>query len=173
MDDREIIMECKQGNIESYGKLVKKYMKRAYNAALYYTKDPNDAWDVSQQAFLNAWNGIGKFDEDRPFFPWLYAIIKNESMKRFRNEKKTVERRDAPVIWKESPEDLIENRERIEKLKEAMDRLEEEKREIIYLRHFAEMSYREIAESLDIPEGTVMSRLYYARKSLLEEYKNG
>ncbi|GAI51189.1 unnamed protein product [marine sediment metagenome] len=74
--------------MEAYGILVKKYMKKAYNSALFFTRDPNDAWDISQEGFLNAWKAIKRFNTKKAFFPWLYTIIKNESMKKFRREKK-------------------------------------------------------------------------------------
>ena len=173
MDDANLIERCKKGDMEAYGILVKKYMKKAYNSALFFTRDPNDAWDISQEGFLNAWKVIKQFNTKKAFFPWLYTIIKNESMKKFRREKKESKINPIPITVIESPEKRLEKKENIEKLKQAISRLDEEKQEILYMRHFAEMNYREIAESLDIPHGTVMSRLYYARKALLLEYKNG
>ncbi len=173
MEDAILIKECKKGNINAYGKLVNKYMKRAYNVALYFTKDPNDAWDISQEGFLNAWKGIKRFDTRRAFFPWLYTIIKNESLKKFRRERKEMNLNQIPISIIESPLKRLEEMEKIEKLRKAILKLDKEKQEIIYLRHFAEMSYKEIAESLNLSPGTVMSRLYYARKALLQEYKNG
>ncbi|MCK4420710.1 sigma-70 family RNA polymerase sigma factor [candidate division WOR-3 bacterium] len=174
MEDAILIKKCQRGDIEAYGELVEKYMKRAYNSALFFTRNPHDAWDVSQQGFLNAWKAIKRFDISKAFFPWLYTIIRNESMKHLHREKKTDGlRKSLPLTFNPTPEELLEKSEQAEKLKEALERLDEEKQEIIYLRHFAEMSYKEIAEVLNLPEGTVMSRLYYARKTLLEEYLNG
>lgn len=172
MDEANLIEKCKRGDMEAYEKLVKKYMKRAYNAALYFTREPNDAWDVSQQGFLNAWKAIRRFDTKRAFFPWLYTIIKNEAMKKFRREKREIESNFIPLTIDVPPEKQLEDKEKIERLRDTIFQLDAEKREIIYLRHFTEMSYKEIAESLNIPKGTVMSRLYYARKTLLEEFKN-
>lgn len=173
MKDTILVERTKKGNMEAYGKLVEKYMKKAYNVALYFTKNPTDAWDISQQGFVNAWRGIGQFDSGRPFFPWLYTIIKNESLKKFKKEKSEEDKRNRKIPLKSivSPEEYVEKKERIQRLKAALSRLDEDKQEIIYLRHYAEMSYREISEALGLPEGTVMSRLYYARKTLLEEYK--
>ncbi len=173
MDDDILIEKCKKGNMEAYGELVKRYMKKAYNVALYFTRDPNDAWDISQEGFLNAWKAIRRFNTKKAFFPWLYTIIKNESMKKFRREKRKNRGNPIPITVIESPHKRLEKIESIERLKRAISRLDRKKQEIIYMRHFAKMSYNEIAESLNIAKGTVMSRLYYARKALLEEYRNG
>ena len=172
MDDSILIKKIKKGDMEAYEKLVKKYMKKAYNVALYYTKNPTDAWDISQQGFVNAWKGIKRFDTKSPFFPWLYAIIKNEALTRFKKEKKEEEKRESILPLKSitSPEENLEKQEKTKKLNKALSKLDKEKKEIIYLRHYAEMSYREISEALDLPEGTIMSRLYYARKALLKEF---
>ncbi len=172
MDDSILIKKIKKGDMEAYEILVKKYMKKAYNVALYYTKNPTDAWDISQQGFVNAWKGIKRFDTKSPFFPWLYAIIKNEALTRFKKEKKEEEKKECGLPLKSivSPEENLEKKEKTSKLQKALSKLDKEKKEIIYLRHYAEMSYREISEALDLPEGTIMSRLYYARKALLKEY---
>ncbi len=171
MDDSVLIEKAKKGDMEAYEKLVKKYMKKAYNVALYYTKNPSDAWDISQEGFINAWKGIKKFDTKKPFFPWLYAIIRNEALSRFKKEKREEEKKNyLPIKRIDSPAENLEKREETKKLQEALLKLDEEKREIIYLRHYAELSYKEISEALDLPEGTIMSRLYYARKALLREY---
>jgi RNA polymerase sigma-70 factor (ECF subfamily) len=171
MQDAILIEKCKEGDMEAYEKLVKRYMKKAYNVALYYTKNPSDAWDISQQGFVNAWKGIKRFDTKSPFFPWLYAIIKNEALTRFKKEKKEEKKESGlPLKILVSPEEHLEEKERIEKLTQALSKLDKEKKEIIYLRHYANMSYREISEALGLPEGTIMSRLYYARKALLREY---
>jgi RNA polymerase sigma factor (sigma-70 family) len=171
MEDTNLIEKCKKGDIEAYEKLVKKYMKKTYSLALYFTKNPSDAWDVSQQGFVNAWKGMKRFDAGSPFFPWLYAIIKNEALTKFKREKKEEKKQEElPLKSIVSPEEHLENEEKIRKLKKALSKLDEEKRQIIYLRHYADMSYKEISKALGLPEGTIMSRLYYARKALLKEY---
>jgi len=172
MEDAVLIEKIKKGDMEAYEKLVKKYMKKAYNVALYYTKNPTNAWDISQQGFVSAWKGIKRFDTKRPFFPWLYTIIKNEALTRFKKEKREEEKKESGLPLKSivSPEEHLEKKEKTKKLREALSKLDKEKKEIIYLRHYAEMSYKEISDALGLPEGTIMSRLYYARKALLREY---
>jgi RNA polymerase sigma-70 factor (ECF subfamily) len=172
MNDSILIDKIKKGDMGAYEALVKKYMKKAYNVALYYTKNPTDAWDVSQQGFINAWKGIKRFNSDRPFFPWLYVIIKNEALTRFKKENREEGNkiRGLPLKNIDSPEESLEKKEKIRKLQKALLKLDKEKQEIIYLRHYACMSYKEISEVLGLPEGTIMSRLYYARKALLKEF---
>ena len=172
MDDSILIAKIKKGDMGAYEALVNKYMKKAYNVALYYTKNPADAWDISQQGFVNAWKGIKRFDESSPFFPWLYAIIKNEAFTRFKKEKREEEKKEGGLPLKiiDSPEENLEKKENLKKLQKALLKLDKEKKEIIYLRHYADMSYKEISDALGLPEGTIMSRLYYARKALLKEF---
>jgi len=172
MNEAVMIEKIKKGDMEAYEKLVRKYMKKAYNVALYYARNPTDAWDVSQQGFINAWKGIKNFDTESPFFPWLYTIIKNEALSRYKKEKKEDKKKsDLPLKIIDTPEESLEKKEKTKRLQKALSKLDEEKQEIIYLRHYAEMSYKEISEVLGLPEGTIMSRLHYARKALLRKYK--
>jgi len=92
-------------------------------------------------------------------------------LSQFKQERKEDEKKnDLPLKSIDSPEENLIKKEKVKRLQEALLKLDKEKQEIIYLRHYAEMSYKEISEALDLPEGTIMSRLYYARKTLLKEY---
>ena len=102
-----------------------------------FSRDPNDAWDISQEGFLNAWKAIERFDTKKAFFPWLYTIIKNESMKKFRREMREKKGYPIQIKFTESPEKRLEKIEMIEKLKKAISQLDTEKQEIIYLRRDA------------------------------------
>lgn len=170
MSDTELLEEVKRGKIKKYGEIVERYMKQAYSVALYFTGDTHLAWDVSQEAFLRVLKGIKKFDTSRPFFPYLYSVIKNlvTSMRRKREDYFE----DIVVLVDDDPQKALEKMEEIESLKRAIDTLDKKDREIIFLRHFSNMSYKEISELLNIPIGSVMSRLYYARKKLMEKMKN-
>lgn len=169
MEDLEIIKEVKNGKKELFGKIVEKYMRKAYAVALYYTHDNHLSWDISQEAFYRVFKGIKNFEENQEFFPYLYKIIINviRKMKQFEYEDI-----DSIVVpYYDDPQKLIEKKEMIEKLKKAIDKLDKKDKEIIYLRHFAELDYSEIAKVLNIPIGNVCSRLYYARKRLLKWMK--
>lgn len=178
VEDREAILACQSGNTEMYKVLVERYKTRAYYAALMYTHNRDDALDLSQEAFYRAYKAIARFDVNRNFYTWFYRILKNlcinfVTRKRVHNQY-SADREDAPQLVSQdaNPEQVVERNEQSELLWKALNRLKEKDREIIILKEFQELSYREIAEILAIPEGSVMSRLFYARKRLLGELED-
>ena len=174
MSDMEIIRKVKNGDKEVFGIIVERYMRKAYSIALYWTGDSHLAWDVSQEAFFKIFKGIKKFDENRPFLPYLYRVVLN-IVKRIKIKKREEGIEGLIVPVEDDPQKTMETEELRERIRSAIDKLDEKDREIIYLRHFAGLSYEEIADALGIPMGTVMSRLYYARKRLakwMKEYMN-
>lgn len=161
-----------------YRVLVEKYKTRAYYAALMYTHNRDDALDLSQEAFYRAYKALNKFDTTKNFYTWFYKILKNISIN-YVTRRKThnqvsadSENRPELVSGEANPEEIFERSEQSRLLWEAINRLKENDREIIILKEFQEMSYQEIAETLKIPAGSVMSRLYYARKRLLNEVEH-
>ena len=182
--DGELIERSKKGDRDAFGDIVRRYMKRAYHAALAISGEHSDAMDLSQEAFVRAYRGIKRFDTSRPFFPWYYRTLKNLWINRARKGRGvkfvSISAReddargafDLPAPG-EGPFVAAERSEMAQILAMEMDRLSPQKREILYLRHFEHLSYREIAETLEIPEGTVMSRLFAARAALrarMEKY---
>lgn len=173
-EERKILERVKKGDVESYGIIVKNYMRRAYFVALGFLGNPDDALDISQEAFIKAYKSLKKFDISKSFFPWLYKIIKNLSIN-FR--KKKIRRGEIPIelagefertdtkIFGMNPQILKE------KIWRAIEGLPPQQKEVILLRYFQVMSYKEIAETMECPIGTVMSRLYYAKSKLKEELK--
>lgn len=148
--------------------LVKKNMKRAYYVALGFLGSHDSAMEISQEAFIRAYRHFDTFDKNKNFFTWYYKILKNLCLNFIRDSKKRkfenfLELKDSSFS---DPEQVIENQELLEKLYNSINQLGNEEKEILLLREFEEMSYKEISEILNIPEGTVMSRLYYARKKL-------
>jgi len=153
-----------------FERLVKKYMKRAYYTALGFLGSHDLAMDASQEAFIKAYRNFNKFDKNKNFFTWYYKILKNHCLNAIRNNKNKreenfIERRNE-FSTADNPEQIIEKKESIIQLEKAIEKLSFEKREIIILKEFEEKSYNEISELLDIPVGSVMSRLFYARKEL-------
>jgi len=153
-----------------FERFVKKYMKQAYYTALGFLGSHDLAMDASQEAFIKAYRNFNKYDRDKNFFTWYYKILKNHCLNALRDKKNKkeesyIEIRNEPDSAK-SPLDNIEQKEDIRQLEEALKKLSFEKREIIILKEFEEKSYNEIAELLDIPVGSVMSRLFYARNEL-------
>jgi len=164
--DIEAIERIKKGDKEAYKIIVTRYMRQAYFIALGFVGDPEDALDLSQTAFIKAYKSLSQFDHQKPFFPWFYTILKNLCL----NFNKRKKRR--PIV----PLEIIDEstvtsgyKENIkEAVWEAISKLPDPEREVIILKYFQDLSYKEMAEILDCPIGTIMSRLYYARKRLKE-----
>ncbi|NOZ23263.1 MAG: sigma-70 family RNA polymerase sigma factor [Planctomycetes bacterium] len=179
-EERELILRCKRGDRAAFEPVVKAYMKRAYFAALSLVGNREDALDLSQEAFANAYRFIRRFDPDQDFYPWLYRIVKNLCMSHLRKKKRRdtlLPREPDPEITFEStpageePSLIPESGEMKEVLWRAIRGLPDKEREVIVLKHFQEMSYKQIAASVGCPIGTVMSRLYSARQRLKEKMK--
>jgi RNA polymerase sigma-70 factor (ECF subfamily) len=176
LSDSDIILRCQNGDKHAYGVLVKRYMKRAYFSALGFIHEHDAALDLSQEAFVKAWNHIKTIDSQRSFFTWYYTILKNLCLNEIRNLKNRAKRFsdigiavDQQIDIQHNENGLIEQKELQEQVWLAINQLEPGEREIILLREFQDLSYNEIAEILECPIGTVMSRLYSARKALKEK----
>lgn len=163
--ENEIIALVKKGDREAYREIVERYMKRAYYVALSFVRNSQDALDISQDAFIRAFRKIKKFDTKRAFFPWFYKLLKNLCLDHLKRSRRIHE---VPLngvrILKEEQED----REMKEVLWKGIENLPMEQKEIIILRYFQQLSYKEISETVDKPIGTVMSSLYYAKRKLKE-----
>lgn len=163
LSDSEAIQAIKAGDREAYKAIVERYMRRAYGIALTFVRNPQDALDVSQMAFIKAYRNLKRFDAARPFFPWFYRILKNTCLDHLKRMSHT---REIPL------EDvgILKTEARDHEMKQmlwlAIEALPLEQREAIVLRYFQGMSYREVAETLNKPMGTVMSSLYYAKRNL-------
>ena len=178
-DEGAAIERCKSGDREAFGTIVQKYMKPAYYVALGYVGTPDDALDISQDAFVNAFRHIKRFDSSKKFFPWFYSILKNLCMNHLTRVRRRREDSIDAMAEEEgevripletaSPEQDAARREMGRKIGTALLQLRPKEREIIILQHFQDYSYQEIADLLGIPIGTVMSRLYSARRALRKE----
>ena len=166
MDDSEAIRRCKGGDAEAFRHLVTRYQAQAIGHARAILADGEDARDAAQEAFLSAFRTIDRFDDERRFYPWLYTILRNRCLTMLADRKaRQPESLDELEVLAPSgsvpPEDLIA-------LERALVALGPSEREIITLRHLDGLSYAEIADLLEIPAGTVMSRLFNARRKLRE-----
>jgi RNA polymerase sigma-70 factor (ECF subfamily) len=172
--EQAILVKAREGDSRAFAELVGAYSRDAFRIAFGLVGNEEDARDMVQEAFLKALRHIHRFDVSRPFFPWFYSILRNLCFnliaKRGRHgECALVCESDGgidPVGRETDPFQNLVGSERAEYIWRALGRLGEDHREIIILRHFQDLSYREIADLLDIPRGTVMSRLYYARGAL-------
>lgn len=172
--ERQAIVACQGGSRDAFGVIVTTYRRRAFISALALVRHREDALDISQEAFVKAFRAIRRFDPERPFFPWFYRILRNLCFdwirKRRRRPKTGIEGEFADP--RSGPEALAKRDETRQRIWEAVQRLGEKDREILHLRHFQHLSYREIAAALTIPQGTVMSRLFSARKRLKTELED-
>ena len=170
--DADLIRRCQAGDKDAFGVLVRKYAGTATGSAYLLLKSHEDALDASQEAFVQAWRSIGRFDTAAAFFPWYATILRNLCISRLRRRPKhsTAELGDGHSD--DSPEAdpvlLAERGERRDRVWQAILALSPQQREIIVMSHFHDLTYRQMADAIGIPIGTVMSRLYNARRALRE-----
>lgn len=168
--DNSLVLNIQKGDKKALATLVERHKKAAYRMALGLVGNSDDAWDISQEAFLRVYRSAGTFDTSQPFMPWFYTIVSNLAKTWLRKKSRTTTVDFNEQSWllvdEETPETTYEKQETLGRLREALMQLSFQDREIITLQHFRNMSYDEIAALLKIPKGTVMSRLYYARKRL-------
>ncbi len=176
--DNVLIQRCKMHDKNAYCVLVERYKKQAYGFAFSYLKNVDDAFNISQDSFIRAWNAIRTFEEGRSFRSWLFSIVKNLSLNLILKKKRlreisldsAIEESGLDIAGSsDDPLEMLEKKEQRRQIWHAVMGLKDEFREVIILKHFNDLSYNEIAETLDIPVGTVMSRLYHARLSLKEK----
>lgn len=171
--DAELILKAQKGNKEAYGELVKLYMKRAYFSSLSIVGSHDDALDLSQEAFIRAYRSINKFDTTKTFYTWFYKILRNLCLNHLRNKSNRVNNFSDILEDFENIKDdnqntdkMVEQNETKNIVWQAIWKLTPEDREIITARDILNTSYEDVAGLLQVPLGTVMSRLYYARKRL-------
>lgn len=169
--DNELIGQFNSGNSNSMDLLVSKYYRQAYCYALGKLKNRDDAQDVCQEAFLRVCGSCASFDIERPFFPWFYSIVRNLCVDILYRRQFFALRSVSIDSIKErpcndTPVTIYDKQEEKTILLSAIYRLKQSDREAIILYHVQELSYDQISTVLKIPIGSVMSRLYYARKKL-------
>jgi RNA polymerase sigma-70 factor, ECF subfamily len=166
MDDATAIRMCKAGDRDAFRYVVERYQRQAVAHAAAILGNRDDAMDAVQEAFIDAFGALKRFDETRKFYPWFYVLLRNRCYKMIAGRKRhEAERIEDTVIF--AP--VGAPTEEVISLEMALMELEAEDRELITLKHLDGLSYEELAERLQITEGTVMSRLYHARKRLEEK----
>jgi len=131
--------------------------------------DANLAEDAAQEAFIRAWQHLPSYQPRAPFRNWVYRIATNGALDTLRQQKETVDLDALPLVHPSGgPEARAEGAQRAECVRQAVLALPSASRVVLVLREYEELSYREIADTLGIPIGTVMSRLNYARNRLRE-----
>jgi RNA polymerase sigma-70 factor (ECF subfamily) len=172
-EDGLLVARVRDGDIDALGELYERYKSKVYRTATAITHDERMAEDILQEVFLRVNRYADSFDQTQPFEPWIYRITVNLSYSWTNKAKRwvcffqnAIERLKAPS--KRDPERVTESREQRELLRQAIDGLPDSHRVVIILYYLEGLSVNEIAYALGVPEGTVKSRLYYAREKLKE-----
>ena len=174
--EREIVLRCQKGDADAMGTLIIQYQHWVYNIAYGMLGHHQDAEDVAQDAFLSAWENIGKFQFRSRFSTWLYRIVKNKCLNhidQYQRRKTDPTEIDDSQPW--VPLDTVTPEEEALRTEEknivhaALAKLKDSHREILVLRELRDLSYEEISEILGCTLGRVKSRLHEARKALKEE----
>ena len=178
MDDNLLVHQAKNGSLEAFSSLMELYQTKVYNLALRMTGSPEDAADLCQETFLNAWKGLPNFQGNSSFSTWIYRLTNNACIDFIRREKT---RRGMDVLSLNddekdfdelipdnapTPQAKLEEKERQEALNRGLRKLSEEHRQVLLLREVSGLSYTEIAAIVGVEEGTVKSRIARARLSL-------
>jgi RNA polymerase sigma-70 factor, ECF subfamily len=183
----QLMIATKAGDSQAFDTLVGRLRKRAFYIAHSLVGSREDAMDLSQEAFMKVFRARETFRNEDAFLPWFHRILRNTCFsflrQRGRLRKVSISSRQPGMEeegdWElidtraASPSDRMEAQESSEEFHDALAGLSARDREILSMRHHRELSYREIAESLDIPQGTVMSRLFHARRRLRERLGSG
>jgi len=169
----ELAESARRGDIQAFEMLVKTYMKKAYFITLGLVGNREDALDISQNAFVKAHRGIRTLRSGQRFPSWLYSILRNETtnfLKKAKRERfKTLDDPACIIELEDSEAGDLEQTELCHTVWEAIRSLPLEMQEILIMQHFQGLDYSEIAELLDIPRGSVASRLYRARAALRQK----
>jgi len=173
VEDRQLISDSLKGRGEAFSELVRRYQDRLYNAVFRFLDDDQDAQDVTQEAFISAWQALGRFKGDSKFFTWIYRIAINHAIDLKRKQKVSrgpeVRLNDElqPIAAPDRPpEEAIERKEEVAKLRKALKLLSNEHRMVLILKDIDGMKYEEMADALEVPIGTIRSRLHRARLEL-------
>jgi RNA polymerase sigma-70 factor (ECF subfamily) len=177
-NDEQLIARTIAGEKEAFGMLIGKYQPRLFNAMVHFLRNPTEAEDVVQDAFILALTKLDSFKGNSQFYTWLYRIAHNAAISKLRKKRPTTSLNhgtgdeSSPGFSVpdegEQPGERIEKEEQIQSLMAAMERLSDEHRSILILREMEGMDYEAIAGVLQLPVGTVRSRLHRARGCLRE-----
>lgn len=162
MDDHEAIEKVQRGERDAFRHLVESYQRQATAHAFAILGNREDAEDAAQEAFIDAFRALDQFDKTRRFYSWFYVLLRHRCYKMAKRRRLTENLEEMEIV---APAERLPREERIA-LDRALAALSSEDREIICLKYLDGLAYDEIAGWLKIPRGTVMSRLFYARRNL-------
>jgi RNA polymerase sigma-70 factor (ECF subfamily) len=162
MEDEIAIEKCRNGEQEAFRHLVERYQRQAVSHATAILGSRDEAMDAAQEAFIDAFRALKQFDNSRPFYPWFYVLLRNRCFKLTARKREMANIDETVIVAANSAAQSAD----ILALENALRSLNMEDREIITLKYFDGLNYNELAERLQIPKGTVMSRLFHARRKL-------
>jgi RNA polymerase sigma-70 factor, ECF subfamily len=187
--DQPLVVRVQAGDKEAFRELYERYNRRVYAIAFGVVKNQQDALDIVQDAFIKVHKHINTFQGTSSFYTWLYRIVMNLAIDHVRKVRRVVDfderiavRNDegnepvAPSVEDANPGKTIIRKELTKKINQALDELPEYHKTVILLREVEGLSYEEMAQILEVPKGTVMSRLFHARRKMqesLEGYLDG
>ncbi len=180
VEDAELVARCRQGDAGAFNELVTRYRQRTYAMIYNMVHNEQDAWDLAQDSFLRAWKSIGRFRGQSSFYTWLYRIVMNVTIDWLRKRQiqsgtefdDEIRLRDidpgATTVPKSQPlpAKKLEHDEIRKRIEAAVEKLSPEHRAVIVMREMDGLQYDEIAAAMECSIGTVMSRLFYARKKM-------
>lgn len=177
--DLELLQAVIEGDTTAFRGLVEKYQGRVYAMVYGMIRNREDARDITQEAFVKAYKNLDSFRLESSFYTWLYRIAMNLAIDLTRKKKrqgttsfdeavasKNLDGGISELHHGDSPSKKLERKETYKLIMDALEKLPADQKQVILLRELEGLSYKEISDVMDIPEGTVMSRLFYARKKL-------
>ncbi len=177
----DLVKQAQAGNTEAFDQLVSRYRTRVFGMIYNMVHNEQDAWDLAQDSFLKAWKSIARFRGQSSFYTWIYRIVMNVTIDSLRKKQvrgggaefddaiqlKEIDPASRTVPHADAlPHERMEHKEIRSRIEAAIAQLSPEHRAVILMKEIEDMQYHEIAESLGCSIGTVMSRLFYARKKL-------
>lgn len=176
--DAELIRRAKQGDRKAFGLLVRRYQRKVYALCFRLGGSHDVADDLTQEAFIKAYQAIGTFDDRYPFGGWISRIAANNAFNYLNRQKFQLDSEESDAVFEQTattdpdPQAVLTQQEIDKRYQQAVAQLPPEYRIVFVLRMQEEMSYADIAATLKINEGTVMSRLHRARQRLMEALKD-
>lgn len=165
--DANLVQAACRGDHQAFGELACRYSQGVINIVYRICGDPDLAEDAAQEAFIRAWQNLPTYKQALSFRNWVYRIAINVALDELRRRRPQIAIESVELTARQSgPEQIVEQQERSAQVQQALQSLPSQCRAALALREYENLSYREIAEVLNIPLGTVMSRLNYARTQL-------
>jgi RNA polymerase sigma-70 factor, ECF subfamily len=167
-EDLELIQRSQAGDTKAFGELVTRYRTKIFTMVCVMVGNEHDAWDVAQEGFFKAWQSIHRFEGRSSFYTWIYRLTMNltiDSLRR-KGRREELELNDDIPSFLPGPGINCQRAEIRERVDAALAQLSAEHRAVVVLKDLEGLQYHEIAEFLNISIGTVMSRIFYARRHL-------